>query len=78
MMEARNQPSLLDVAGTAPDVNIRPSTSAFGNAASIFIRGIGQYKYYYLTTFDNTGPAGFASAVPAPPPMYTVSAKREF
>jgi iron complex outermembrane receptor protein len=43
MMEARNQSSLLDIASSAPNVNIRPSTSALGNAASIFIRGIGQY-----------------------------------
>ncbi|MDB6083136.1 MAG: Pesticin receptor, partial [Gammaproteobacteria bacterium] len=43
MMEARNQTSLLDIASSAPNVNIRPSTSALGNAASIFIRGIGQY-----------------------------------
>jgi iron complex outermembrane receptor protein len=43
MMEARSQTSLLDVASTAPNVNIRPSTSALGNAASIFIRGVGQY-----------------------------------
>ena len=43
MMEARSQTSLLDVASTAPNVNIRPATSALGNAASIFIRGVGQY-----------------------------------
>jgi len=43
MMEARGHKSLLDVASAAPNVNIRPSTSAFGNAASIFIRGVGQY-----------------------------------
>jgi iron complex outermembrane recepter protein len=44
MMEARSQTSLLDVASTAPNVNIRPSTSALGgNTASIYIRGVGQY-----------------------------------
>ena len=43
MMEARSQTSLLDVASAAPNVNIRPSTSALGNAASIYIRGVGQY-----------------------------------
>jgi outer membrane receptor protein involved in Fe transport len=35
-------------------------------------------KYYYSNTFDNVGPAGFASATPAPPRMWMLSVKRKF
>jgi iron complex outermembrane receptor protein len=34
---------VVDVAAAAPNVNIRPGGSAFGPAAQVYIRGIGQY-----------------------------------
>ncbi|NOW45323.1 iron complex outermembrane receptor protein [Novosphingobium sp. SG751A] len=42
-IQQRNLGSVLDVAGFAPNVNIRPGGSAFGPAAQVYIRGIGQY-----------------------------------
>ena len=42
-IEERNLGSVVDIAQTAPNVNIRPGGSAFGPAAQVYIRGIGQY-----------------------------------
>lgn len=42
-IQNRNLGSVVDVAAAAPNVNIRPGGSAFGPAAQVYIRGIGQY-----------------------------------
>ncbi|MPT48671.1 MAG: TonB-dependent receptor [Sphingobium sp.] len=42
-IEQRSMGSVVDVAAAAPNVNIRPGGSAWGPAAQVFIRGIGQY-----------------------------------
>ncbi|CAM8672915.1 TonB-dependent receptor [Sphingobium sp.] len=42
-LEARGQASVTDIAASAPNVTIQQSSSGFGNAAAISIRGIGQY-----------------------------------
>nr|WP_255682198.1 TonB-dependent receptor [Luteimonas sp. BDR2-5] len=43
MMEARGQTSVLDIAASAPNVNIKPAVGNYGSGAAISIRGIGQY-----------------------------------
>lgn len=42
-IQSRNLGNVTDVAAAAPNVNIRPGGSAFGPAAQVYIRGIGQY-----------------------------------
>jgi len=42
MMEARGQTNVTDISASAPNVTIQPANAGFGNAAAIFIRGVGQ------------------------------------
>lgn len=42
-IQNRSLGTVVDVAAAAPNVNIRPGGSAFGPAAQVYIRGIGQY-----------------------------------
>jgi iron complex outermembrane receptor protein len=43
MMEARGLTSVLDIAASAPNVNIKPTVGNYGSGAAISIRGVGQY-----------------------------------
>jgi iron complex outermembrane receptor protein len=45
MIEAKNQTNLVQVADAAPNVSIRPQTSAFGPSVIASIRGIGQNDF---------------------------------
>lgn len=45
MMEARSQTNLVQVADAAPNVQIKPQTSAFGPSVSASIRGVGQNDF---------------------------------
>jgi iron complex outermembrane receptor protein len=42
-LEARGQTNVTDIAASSPNVTIQQSSSGFGNAAVVSIRGIGQY-----------------------------------
>lgn len=41
-LEARSQTSLLDLGNYAPNVNLKPAVSVYGNSIAAYIRGIGQ------------------------------------
>jgi len=47
MMEARGQTNVTDISASAPNVTIQPANAGFGNAAAIFIRGVGQFDYNF-------------------------------
>ncbi|MEN7538490.1 TonB-dependent receptor [Aurantiacibacter flavus] len=46
-MDARSMTDVTDIAAAAPNLMLRPGGSAFGPAATVYIRGVGQYDSSY-------------------------------
>jgi len=47
MLEARSQSNLIQIASAAPNVTMKPTVAAYGNAAVVSIRGVGQIDYNF-------------------------------
>ena len=47
MLEARSQTNMIQIASAAPNVTMKPTVAAYGNAAVVSIRGVGQIDYNF-------------------------------